>query len=93
MIFYHCFLASSTFDQFILPENLAQSSGVLTHNGSFLLFDDVINSPHLSYQPTDTNRRCIFSGYSPKAATLVFSATKAWKQMETEQMFKQSFLS
>ena len=56
------------------------------------MFDDVINSPHLSYQPTDTNRRCIFSGYSPKAATLVFSATKAWKQMETTNVYTEFFV-
>ena len=34
---------------------------------------------HLSYQPTDTSRRCIFSGYSPKAETLVLSASNAWE--------------
>ena len=43
---------------------------------------------YLSYQPTDTSRLCIFSGYSPKAATLVLSASKAWERMQKVTGFR-----
>ena len=43
---------------------------------------------HLSYQPTDTSRFCIFSGYSPNAATLVLSATKAWERNKEKQQMR-----
>ena len=45
-------------------------------------------STHLSYQPTDTSRFCIFSGYSPNAATLVLSATKAWERNKKKQQMR-----
>lgn len=45
-------------------------------------------STHLSYQPTDTSRFCIFSGYSPNAATLVLSATKACEWNKKKQQMR-----